>query len=493
MVDQEMEHVVEPGEFRLLIGTSSKDIRLREILTVIKPVADESYIWPSEPGVLNNLKLWQGYKFGIIIHFGLYSQLGDIESWGLCPEDWVERKGFDDYFAYATHYRNTKAIFNPVDFNPAKWAKTIHGSGARYVIFTTKHHDGFCLFDSQFTDFKTTDKGCPYSVNRNADLAKAAFDAFRNEGLAVGAYFSKPDWTTPYFWWPANPPKDRNPNYDITRHPDRWKKYVDYTRQQINEITSDYGKLDILWLDGCWVLPFSSITPKIAEYCKYPYDMDLDMKTIAQRARTKQPGMLVVDRWVGGPYENYLTPEQKIPEKALAIPWESCITMGNAWGWVPGDQYKPAKELIQLLVKIVAKGGNLLLGIGPNGAGEFEPAVYDRLSSMGKWLRENGEAIYGTVPVEPYQDGKIAYTAKGDQTIYAIYLPDPDEKEIPAQIGLLIDLPGKIKVSLLALNKRLQGKRLKDHLVISIPTGLRKSLAASEAVVIKISAESRSK
>jgi len=138
-----------------------------------------------------------------------------------------------------------------------------------------------------------------------------------------------------------------------------------------------------------------------------------------------------------------LTPEQKTPEKALPVPWESCITMGGAWGWVKNDNYKSSKELVHLLVNIVAKGGNLLLGVGPNGKGNFEPKVYENLDLLGKWLETNGEAIYETNPVEPFLDGKVAYTAKGDHAIYAIYMPAKDEKELPAEITVKSNLKGK--------------------------------------------------
>lgn len=447
---------------------------------------EDSYVWPKDPKVLENLKTWQGYKFGLLIHMGLYSVDGTVESWGLCPEDWVGRPGYDDYYKYATDYRNNKSKFNPVRFDPQKWAKAFKGSGAKYMIYSTKHHDGFCLYDTKYTDFKVTDKGCPFSVNPKANVYKEIMEASRKEGLAVGAYFSKPDWTTPYFWWTYYPPKDRNPTYDITRYPDRWKKFVEYTQNQINEITTEYGKVDILWLDGCWVLPKSAITKKVAEFCKYPYDMDINMKLIAEKARKANPGMLVVDRWVQGEYENYLTPEQKTMDRASVVPWESCITMGGAWGWVPGDQYKPVKELVQLLVKIVAKGGNLLLGVGPKGTGEYEPAVYDRLEGMGKWLTANGEAIYETVPVEPFQEGKIAYTARGQGTVYAIYLPEKNETALPETLTIKTNLKGKLNVSLLADKKNLKSKTASDGLVVTIPQALRASLAQREGVVIKI-------
>ena len=215
--------------------------------------------------------------------------------------------------------------------------------------------------------------------------------------------------------------------------------------------------------------------------------MDINMKLISEKARAKQPGMLVVDRWVQGEYEDYLTPEQKTPKKALPVPWESCITMGGAWGWVKNDNYKSSKELVQLLVNIVAKGGNLLLGVGPNGKGDFEPKVYENLSMLGKWLQINGEAIYETNPVEPFLDGKVAYTAKGDKVIYAIYMPSKDENELPAEIIVRTNLQGKLKATLLSSNLKLSSKTVDDGVKIAIPGNLRSGLAKQEAVVFKLS------
>ena len=447
----------------------------------------ETYVWPKDPKVLENLKAWQGYKFGLLIHMGLYSQLGVVESWGLCPEDWIGRPGYEDYCSYASDYRNTKAVFNPVNFDPEKWARGFKASGAKYVIYSTKHHDGFCLFDSKYTDFKVTDKGCPFSTNPKANVVREVFNACRAEGLPVGAYFSKPDWTTPYFWWPYYPPKDRNPNYDITKHPDRWKQFVDYTHNQFRELVTEYGKLDILWLDGCWVRPLSTVSKNVEEFCKYPYDLDIDMKAVASFAREKQPGMLIVDRWVQGEYEYYLTPEQRTPDKALPVPWESCITMGGAWGWVPHDQYKPTRELVQLLIRIVAKGGNLLLGVGPNGKGEFDPKVYERFNELGEWLKVNGDAIYRTVPVEPFQEGKIAYTSRPDEAVFALYLPDRDEKQIPDKLAIKTKLKGNLTASIPALKQQLSATVTADGITVAIPAELRGELARQPAVVVRIS------
>jgi alpha-L-fucosidase len=446
-------------------------------------------MWPKDPAVLENLQKWQGYKFGLLIHMGLYSELGTVESWGLCPEDWVSRPGYDDYCQYASDYRNAKSRFNPVDFDPARWARGFRSSGARYVIYSTKHHDGFCLYDTRYTDFKVTDPGCPFSSNPRANVYREVLNACRAEGLVVGAYFSKPDWTTPFFWWPYYPPKDRNPSYDITKHPDRWRNFVEFTQNQIHEITTEYGPIDILWLDGCWVLPKSAITPKVAEFCQYPHDMDINMKKIAEQARAANPGMLVVDRWVEGEFENYLTPEQRTPDKALAVPWESCITMGHAWGWVPNDRYKSARELVQLLIGVVAKGGNLLLGVGPDGTGKFEPAVFQRFEELGRWLAVNGEAIYDTHPVEPFQEGRMAYTAGANNTIHALYMLADGESELPEYLDVSTTLKGRIRVTQLSSGKTLSHRPIPGGIRISIPKNLGKMLATEEAVVFRLKSE----
>jgi len=446
---------------------------------------EEGYVMTKDPLVKANLDKWQGYKFGVLIHMGLYSQLGIVESWGLAPEDWVTRDGYDDYYKYATDYRNTKFKLNPTNLNSEKWAKMFKNAGAKYMIFTSKHHDGFCMYDSKYTDFKITNPELPYAKNPKADVLKDVLDASRKEGLAVGVYFSKPDWTTENFWWSYYPPKDRNPTYDIKKFPERWQSYVQYTQNQLNELTTNYGKVDILWLDGCWVRPLSTINKKVEEFCKYPYDMDINMKLVSETARKKQPGMLVVDRWVPSEYENYLTPEQKTPEKPLSVPWESCITLGGAWGWVPNDHYKSSKEVIQLMTNIVVKGGNLLLGVGPDAKGEFDPKIETTLANVGKWLSVNGEAIYDTKPVAPYLDGKVGYTQKG-KSIYGIYMPAKDEKELPAEITIKTDNKGTLKASLLNNKQKLTSKKVNDGIVVTIPKELRTSLASQEAVVIKV-------
>ncbi|MCF8241260.1 MAG: alpha-L-fucosidase [Melioribacteraceae bacterium] len=348
------------------------------------------YFYPKDDKVLANLNKWREYKFGVLIHFGLYSHLGVVESWGLCPEDeeWINRSGFDNYFEYVQNYRNAISKFNPLNFDPVKWARAIKNSGAQYVIFSAKHHDGFALFDTAQSDFKITNPRCPFSQNSKSNITKEVLDACRDEGLAVGIYFSKPDWSSPYYWWEYFPPIDRNPNYDITKYPERWNKFVEYTHAQLKELLTEYGKIDILWLDGTWVRPKHTINKQVESICKYPHDLDINIQSIAKFAREKQPWLIIVDRWVGGEYENYLTPEQKIPDEPINVPWESCITLTKNWGWVENDEYKSPEEIIQMLTAVNEKGGNLLLGIGPTGKGDFEIKVYDSLKKIGELISE---------------------------------------------------------------------------------------------------------
>ena len=203
-----------------------------------------NYVPETDPAVLDKLEEWQDLKFGLLMHWGPYSQWGVVESWSICPEDygWCERKkgnNPDDYFAYVREYEDLKTTFNPGQFDPQKWAKAAKDAGMRYVVFTTKHHDGFCMFDTKETDYKVTDPGCAFHTNPKANIAKEIFNAFRTNGLWTGAYFSKPDWHNDDYWWPYFPPLDRNVNYDPKEYPERWNNYVQFTHNQIMELMTD--------------------------------------------------------------------------------------------------------------------------------------------------------------------------------------------------------------------------------------------------------------
>lgn len=441
-----------------------------------------------DPQVSRKLDWFKEIKFGLLMHWGPYSQWGVVESWSICSEDepWC-RRNLDDYTEYKRRYEQLKTTFNPVRFNPDRWAEAAAEAGMRYVIFTTKHHDGFCMFDTKETDYKITDTDCPFHTNPKADVTKEIFRAFRNRGFGVGVYFSKPDWHSEYYWWPYFATPDRNVNYNPRKYPARWQQFREFTYNQIKELMSGYGAIDILWLDGGWVRPDSTITEEVASWCKSPYEQDISMDSIATVARSLQPGLLIVDRTVHGPYENYRTPEQQVPDKPLPYAWETCMTMATSWSYVPHDRYKPARQLIHLLVDIVAKGGNLLLNIGPGPDGEWHPEAYERLQEIGAWMNINSEAIYGSSPEPPYQEDKIRFTLAENGNVYAIYLAGEKEEHPPADIRITgLSLPDKAQITMLGSRARLNWKKEGESVFVHLPGELVEHPPCRYAWVLKI-------
>lgn len=385
----------------------------------------QMYYWPEDQQVKEKLAWWQDLKFGLLMHWGPYSQWGVVESWSICPEDedWCTRRGLysENYFEYLNAYQKLPETFNPVKFNPEKWAEAAARAGMKYMVFTTKHHDGFCMFDTRLTDYRITNPAYPFASDSRSDITLEIFNAFRKQNMGIGAYFSKPDWHCPDYWDPYFPPTDRNPNYSLKKYPEKWQRYKEFTYGQIQELLTGYGKVDILWLDGGWV---KKCADTVYPDGKRQVNQDIDISAMAQMARDLQPGILVVDRAVEGPEQNYLTPEQRLPEKPLAYPWETCMTMATSWSFVPNDTYKSSAELIHLLCKIVSRGGNFLLNIGPGPDGEWAGEAYQRLEEIGNWMDVNSEAIYESRPVAPYQQGIFVYTqAKGN--LYVIALKEP--------------------------------------------------------------------
>ncbi|MFH1195122.1 MAG: alpha-L-fucosidase [bacterium] len=403
--------------------------------------AIKEYYPESDPLVLKKLEEWQNLKFGLLMHWAPSSQWGIVESWSLCSEDedWCKRK-IENYTEYKKQYEDLKKTFNPTKFNPAKWADAAETAGMEYVVFTTKHHDGFCMYDSKYTDYKITDDDCPFHSNPKANIAKEIFDEFRKKGLMVGTYFSKPDWHSNYFWWERFATPDRNANYDIVKHSDRWQKFVEFTQNQIDELMTDYGKIDILWLDGCWIRHYSDADIEAERKISSSHihriqNQDINMPLIAANSRKKQPGLIVVDRAVPGPQQNYLTPENQVPDRTLPYPWETCMPITPSWSYEPGLEYKSARKLIHTLVDVVAKGGNFLLNVAPTAEGDYEPEAYDRLKEIAEWMKVNSEAIYNTHAVLPYKEGKVCLTELKDGTVYAIYLAEENENSLPAKIS----------------------------------------------------------
>jgi alpha-L-fucosidase len=401
------------------------------VLAQESATANDLYMPPSDPLVIDKLEEWKDLKFGLLMHWGLYAQLGIVESWALCSEDQpFQDRGGVPYEEFKRMYFDLIREFNPDQFDPVPWAKAARAAGMRYLVFTTKHHDGFSMWDTKQSDFRITSPESPFGDNPRANIAKEIFDAFRAEGFMVGAYFSKPDWHHPDFWSPLWATPNRNNNYDTRKYPEKWQRFRDFTYKQIEELMTEMGRIDILWLDGGWVRPDSTINDEVRSwgFDIADWEQDIDMPRIAEMARTRQPGLIVVDRTVHGPYENYRTPEQQIPAATLPYPWETNMTMTQSWGHSNNPSYKSAEELIHALVNVVARGGNYLLNVAPTPEGTFEDKAYERLAEIGDWMSTNGEAIYATRTYETFEEGTIRFTrSKSGDTVYAIALEWPEE------------------------------------------------------------------
>ena len=469
------------------------------VLTFFSPLwaqySARNYIPPTDPLVVKKLEEWQDLKFGLMMHWGIYSEWAIGESWSLCSEDmgWNarERGRYENYDLYKEDYRNLQKVFNPVKFNPEKWVKAAHEAGMRYLVFTTKHHDGFCMFDSKTTDFKITSEVSPFHVNPRANIAKVLFNAFRNAGFWIGTYFSKADWDCDYYWWPYFATPDRHVNYDPAKYPERWEKFKQFTFQQIEELMTGYGRIDVLWLDAGWVRPYDNIPMRFERWAKKKdWHQEIDMDGIAEMARSHQPGLIIVDRTVGGKYENIITPEGTVPREEIRVPWETCMTMAkNGWTYRINQEFKSVHDLIHILVNIVSKGGNLLLNIGPDGQGDWPEGAYDRLRGIGDWMKVNSESIYETRPIEPYKDGKVCLTRKkGSGTVYAIYLADEDEHILPSKIWLSRPQPtDDAVITMLGVSGGLRWEKVAKGFLVEIPETIQNNPPCQHAWTLKIS------
>ena len=356
------------------------------------------------PGNISEKLSWfQDQKLGIIFHWGLYAEAGIVESWQLSEEDeWARKKGAwrEDLDTLRKEYWSLNRTFNPTKFNPSKWAEESVNAGFKYMIFTTKHHDGFSMFDTKYSDYKISGGDSAFASNPKSNVFKEVAAAFREKGVSVGAYYSKPDWHSPYYWLEGDRPVGRYASYDPLEKPEIWDKYNEFVQNQLVELSDNYGDIDILWLDGGWVNKDNN------EF--------LDMDNIISQVHENQPDMLIVDRTIGGKYEHYVTPERSIPDVLPKKVWESNIPLAKNWGYVPNDIYKPFSEILDTMIKIVSLGGNVIFGVGPKPDGELPDEALLIMHQLGAWLKINGEAIYKTRPFDgPIIEG-IYFTQNSD-------------------------------------------------------------------------------
>jgi alpha-L-fucosidase len=308
-------------------------------------------------------------RFGMFIHWGHSSQQGIELSWpmvgGVFAIPGSQPVRVDDYHASA-------ATFDPKQYEPATWARLAKRCHMQYAVFTTKHHDGYCMWDTKTTDFSIM--RAPYG----RDIVRQYVDAFRAEGVRPGFYFSLADWHHPDY--PAFAQEDQPYRFPQGKavDPERWHKFVDVMFAQIHELLTNYGEIAVIWFDGGWERTIEQWRAK-----------DLE-----KMIRELQPGILINDRLPGS--GDYVTPEQFVPPRPPARAWETCMTMNESWAYNPADtRYKSARQLVHTLCEVAGRGGNLLLNVGPRGDGSLPPEQSERLGAIAGWMEKHAESIIG--------------------------------------------------------------------------------------------------
>ena len=339
---------------------------------------------------------FKDWRFGLFVHWGLYSLPARHE--------WVknfERLTDEDYQPYFDH-------FEPDLYDPRAWAKAARAAGMRYAVLTTKHHEGFCLWDSDVSDY--TVAGTPWG----ADLVGPFVEACRAEGLGVGFYHSLIDWHHPEFPIDAVHPQRDDLEARAKAEGRDIKVYADYLHAQVRELLTRYGPIDIMWFDFSYPgRPFADGTP--AGKGKD----DWRSEELMAMVRELQPGILINDRLdIPG---DFVTPEQYQPDGPMMrdgkpVLWEACQTLNGSWGYDRDNlNWKAPDLLIRMLIDSVSKDGNLLLNVGPTGRGEFDPRALATLAELGRWTRLNGRSIYGCGPSELAPPKDCRYTKRGNR------------------------------------------------------------------------------
>ena len=373
------------------------------------------------------IKWFTDARFGMFIHWGLYAiPARESRSEWIRSVDKVTDEEYQGYFD----------TFNPTDYNPREWARLAREAGMKYAVLTTKHHDGFCLFDSKYTDFKSTNTPC------GRDLVREYVDAFRAEGIKIGFYYSLLDWHHPDYpaYGDAHHPMRDNEEYKGQNR--NFDNYLTYMHNQVRELMTNYGKIDILWFD----FHYDHLTGEAWRATE-----------LVKMVRKINPDVIIDDR-LGGDIKaedkplyvgDFGSPEQMIPAygvsdyKGNPIPWEACITLNNNWGYSQSDQnYKSARNVINMLFECTSKGGNLILNVGPDARGNIPQKSVEILKEVGEWMKCNSEAIYGCTysGLQKPEFGRISKS----ESAYYLYVQDLCSEHIA-----IYDIPDKIKCATL--------------------------------------------
>lgn len=369
------------------------------------------------------MEWWTDARFGMFIHWGLYS--------GAARHEWVKHNEHIDNAGYQKYFDQ----FNPDLFDPVKWAKEAKAAGMKYAVLTSKHHEGFCLFDSKYTDYKAT------NTKAHRDLVREYVNAFRAQGLKVGFYYSLLDWHHPDYTMddahPLTQVDTTQANYDRLNKGRDMAKYRQYMRNQITELLTNYGKIDVLWLDWSWA--------KGAKHGKG--ENDWGSVELLKLARKLQPGIIINNRLGLDEYKDggdFETPEQVSTaelNKYHGKTWETCQTFSGSWGYYRDENtWKTHRQLLDLLITSVSNGGNLILNVGPTARGEFDYRATNALDSLASWMHANSRSIYDcTYAPDKFkapEGDKLTYNPKtGRLYVHLYYYPTSGTLTLPGYAG----------------------------------------------------------
>ena len=414
--------------------------------------AQQSYIHETRSQYDARMQWWEEARFGMFIHWGLYA---------IPAGEWKGKTEYGEWIRTSAQipleeYDKFVQQFNPVKFNPVEWVRIAKDAGMKYIVITSKHHDGFCLFDSKYTEFDVM------STPFQRDIMKELAEACRKEGIKICWYHSIMDWHHPDYLPRREWEKDR-----ATEGAD-YDRYVSHMKNQLKELITNYGEIGVLWFDGEWEGTWN----QKRGLDLYNYVRALQPNIIINNrvgaGRSGMEGFTKEGEFAG----DYATPEQEIPATGIpGVYWETCMTMNDHWGYNKyNDNWKSSGDLIRKLADIASKGGNFLLNVGPTAEGLFPQPSIDRLREVGRWMKVNGEAIYGT-QASPFKelewgrctqksidhgtrlylhvfdypaDGKLAVNGIFNEPIQSYFLSDPKQTRLGvlrSEDALVVSLP----------------------------------------------------
>ena len=370
-----------------------------------------NYLEETEAEKEARMAWWKDARFGMFIHWGLYA----------VPAGEWNGKRTDNIAEWIMHHLNIPIAeyekfapqFNPTKFNAEEWVSIAKNAGMKYIVITSKHHDGFALWDSKVTDWDIIDAS-PYEK----DLLKELADACEKEGIKLCFYHSIMDWHHPdaQAIWEPNYNRSRQ---DTVVNPNFSRYIEDYMKPQLKELLTNYGDIGVMWFDGEWIPDYTTEMGKDVYQFIREQQPDIIINNRVDKGRKGMEGLDAEGDFAG----DFGTPEQEIPETGIpGVDWESCMTMNDSWGYKSfDDNWKSDETLIRNLVDIASKGGNFLLNVGPTAEGLIPEPSVERLAAMGDWMQVNGESIYGTTasPVEAPEWGRI--TTKGDNLYLHVF------------------------------------------------------------------------